>query len=286
MQPSWLRSAGSLSTALISPVRGRRFFLGSVGILLGIFCWWLITSGSGIINPAFLPDPTTSLRAMIRLVTTGPLVGSGDGYGGVNLLGHALTSAYRVIAGFLIVVLIALPLGLAIASSRWVETILNPVVQLMRPIPPIAWTPLAILWFGTGTAAVLFAITIGVVWPLIISTVAGVRCASGLLIRAAAALGASPMQIYLRVIVPASMPYLFTGLRLAFGMAWWMIIPAELIAAQRGLGYLIIRAQDNQNTADVIVGILSIALVGFGFECLFRRLQRWRYFSAPGKAWG
>jgi len=238
-----------------------------------------MTSGLRLINPEFLPDPKATLAAMIGLVTTGPIVGSGAGYGGANLLGHALTSATRVTLGFLIVVSIALPLGLLMAAVPAVERLLNPIVQLLRPIPPIAWTPLAILWFGTGIEAVLFAITIGVVWPLVISTVAGVSSASKVLIRAAAALGASPLQIYARVVFPASMPYLFTGLRLAFGMAWWMIIPAELIAAEKGLGYLILRAQDNQNTADVIVGIVAIAVVGFLFDWLFRRLQRWRYFS-------
>ena len=246
--------------------------------------WWLITAGTALINPEFLPDPQAAFAAFVRLVKTGPVFGNGAGYGGVNLVGHALISAYRVLLGFAIVMLIALPLGIAMAASPVVERLLNPVIQLLRPIPPIAWTPLAILWFGTGTEAVLFSITIGVVWPLVIGTIAGIASVSKLFVRAAATLGASRMQTYLRVIIPASMPFLFTGLRLAFGMAWWMIIPAELIAAPNGLGYLIVRAQDNQNTADVVVGILTIAVMGFAFEWLFRRLQRWRYFSAEGKA--
>jgi len=250
---------------------------------LCVAIWWLITSGTGLVDPQFLPDPRTASVAAVHLLTTGPVAGNGAGYGGVNLLGHALTSAYRVLLGFSIVVLIALPLGLLMAAIPTVERLVNPIVQLLRPIPPIAWTPLAILWFGTGTEAVLFSITIGVVWPLTISTVASVASVSKLFIRAAAALGASRTQIYARVIIPASMPYLFTALRMAFAMAWWMIIPAELIAAPRGLGYLIVRAQDNQSTADVVVGILTIAVVGFGFEWLFRRLQHWRYFSAEGK---
>jgi ABC-type nitrate/sulfonate/bicarbonate transport system permease component len=253
-------------------------------MILCIAAWWLVTAGTGLIDPRFLPDPVTAFVAAGHLLTTGPIVGNGAGYGGVNLLGHALTSAYRVLAGFAIVVLISLPLGMLMAAIPAVDRLLDPIVQLLRPIPPIAWTPLAILWFGTGTEAVLFSITIGVVWPLTISTVAAVASVSRLFVRAAAALGASRAQVYARIIIPASMPYLFTALRMAFAMAWWMIIPAELIAAQRGLGYLILRAQDNQNTADVVVGILTIAVVGFGFEWLFRRLQHWRYFSAEGKA--
>jgi NitT/TauT family transport system permease protein len=271
-----------LSTVAVNPPRQNRLLLGVTGVALVIAAWWMLTSGLQLINPEFLPDPKAALLAMMHLVTTGPIVGSGAGYGGINLLGHALTSASRVLLGFLIVVVISLPLGLLMAAVPTVERLLNPIVQLLRPIPPIAWTPLAILWFGTGMEAVLFAITIGVVWPLVISTVAGVSSASRVLIRAAAALGASRFQIYTRVVIPASMPYLFTGLRLAFGMAWWMIIPAELIAAEKGLGYLILRAQDNQNTADVIVGILTIAIVGFAFDWFFRRLQRWRYFSIEG----
>jgi NitT/TauT family transport system permease protein len=282
MRVSSLLSAGSLPTAAARRLLGSRPLLGAAGTALVIGAWWALTSGLRLINPQFLPDPKAVLMAMIHLLTTGPIVGDGGGYGGVNLLGHALTSAYRVLLGFADVIVISLPLGFLMAAVPAAERLLNPIVQLLRPIPPIAWTPLAILWFGIGTEAVLFTITIGVVWPLIISTVAGVASASKMLVRAAATLGASQFQIYTRVIIPASMPYLFTGLRLAFGMAWWMIIPAELIAAQRGLGFLILRAQDNQNTADVIVGILAIAVVGFGFDWLFRCLQRWRYFSVQG----
>lgn len=258
--------------------------LGAGGAMLFIGLWWSVTSGFEIINPKFLPDPAVTWKAMVHLLNTGPAFGQGGGYGGVNLLGHILTSAFRVALGFSLVVVIALPLGFAMAAIPVVNRALTPIVNLFRPIPPIAWAPLTILWLGTGMSAVLFAIVIGVIWPLIISTMAGVAATSPVMVRAARALGATQIQVYTRVIIPASMPYLFTGLRLAFGMAWWMIIPAELIAAEKGLGFLIARAQDNNNTAEVIVGILSIAVVGYIFDWLFRRLQRWRYFSTGAKA--
>lgn len=242
-----------------------------------VIVWWLATDGLQLASPLVLPSPRAVAQAAWALVFDPEIsTFSGGVYNG-SLLGHALISTGRVLLGFAAGVLIALPLGILIARNAQLEPYVDTLVQLTRPIPPIAWTPLAILWFGIGLKAVVFLIFLGAFWPMLLNTVSGVRAVPAILGRAAASLGASRRQILFTVVLPAATPYLFTGLRLAFGAAWVTIVAAELIAASEGLGYLIMSARRIMAAPDIVVGMLTIGFIGLAFDRLFHALERRLY---------
>src|SRR5262249_39842322 len=148
-------------------------------------------------------------------------------------------SVARLWAAFAIAAAMAIPIGVLMASVAAIDAFLDPIAQSLRPIPPIAWTPLAILWFGIGLPPILFIIGLGCSWPILLNTIVGVREVREVLIRAGQSLGASPLQLFVRVTIPAALPYIFTGLRSGVMVGWWMIVPAEMITADTGLGFLI-----------------------------------------------
>lgn len=255
-------------------IRVQRFLKGvlSFAVLIGI--WWFATSGGHFFSPLVLPPPSAVAAAAWNLMFNPHLtLFSGGVYNG-DLFGHALISTGRVMLGFLAGVLIALPLGILIARVPALEPYIDPVVQLLRPIPPIAWTPLAILWFGIDLRAIVFLIIIGAFWPMLLNTIAGIREVPPILPRAAATLGASRAQALFTVILPAAVPFLFTGLRLSFGSAWITIVAAELIAASSGLGYLIMNARRILAAPDIVVGMLTIGVLGLAFDRGFRALEQ------------
>ena len=250
---------------------------GAVAIAVAIAVWWIVTAGLKLFTPLVLPSPVTVAQAAWQLLVDPQLrLFSGGIYNG-NLLGHALISTGRVALGFTAGVLVAIPLGVLIARNREFEPYLDPLLQILRPIPPIAWTPLAILWFGIGLRAIVFLIFLGAFWPMLLNTVSGIREVPRILGQAAASLGATRRQVLFTVILPAAIPFLFTGLRLAFGSAWITIVAAELIAASEGLGYLIMNARRILAAPDIIVGMLTIGLLGLAFDRAFRALEQRLY---------
>jgi NitT/TauT family transport system permease protein len=255
----------------------RKLAKGVLSILLVVLVWWMVTDELHLFTPLVLPSPITVAIAAWQLLFDPDLrLFSGGVYNG-NLIGHALVSTGRVILGFFVGVTLAVPLGVLLARSRKLEPYVDPVLQILRPIPPIAWTPLAILWFGIGLEAIVFLIFLGAFWPMLLNTISGIREVPPILGRAAASLGASRRQILFTVVLPAAIPFLFTGLRLSFGSAWITIVAAELIAASEGLGYLIMNARRILAAPDIIVGMLMIGLLGLAFDRLFRVLERRLY---------
>jgi ABC-type nitrate/sulfonate/bicarbonate transport system permease component len=254
-----------------------RLLKGTVSLSAVILIWWVVTGGLQLFTPLVLPSPDTVAQAAWQLIFAPDLgLFSGGVYNG-NLIGHALISTGRVALGFGTAVSVAIPLGVVIARSRKLEPYIEPVLQILRPIPPIAWTPLAILWFGIGLKSIVFLIFLGAFWPMLLNTISGIREVPPILGRAAASLGASRHQVLFTVILPAAIPFLFTGLRLSFGAAWITIVAAELIAASEGLGYLIMNARRILAAPDIIVGMLTIGLLGLAFDQLFRALERRLY---------
>jgi NitT/TauT family transport system permease protein len=250
---------------------------GVVSVSAVVFVWWIVTGGLHLFTPLVLPSPITVAEAAWQLLFDPDLgLFSGGVYNG-NLIGHALISTGRVMLGFVTSVLVAIPLGVLIARNQAVEPYIDPALQILRPIPPIAWTPLAILWFGLGLQAIAFLIFIGAFWPMLLNTISGVREVPSILRRAAASLGATRTQVLFTVVLPAAIPFLFTGLRLSFGSAWITIVAAELIAASEGLGYLIMNARRILAAPDIIVGMLTIGLLGLSFDRLFRVIERRLY---------
>jgi NitT/TauT family transport system permease protein len=224
-------------------------------------------------NPFILPGLET---VIVRLLApTKDILGFG------NLVKNALISLERVIIGFLVAALLAIPVGIGMARSETVHDFFDSTMQLLRPIPPLAWVPLALAWFKIGLTSMVFIIAIGAFFPILLNTVDGVKGVKKTWTEAAQILGAKERQVLAKVVLPGAAPTIWTGLRVGFGIAWMCVVAAEMMpGTNSGLGYLIISAY-NWGQMDVIVaGMVVIGLIGIGFDYLFkiidRRSFRWR----------
>jgi NitT/TauT family transport system permease protein len=191
------------------------------------------------------------------------------------LLKYIVASLFRVTWGFLLAILVGVPFGLFLGRFRSAYQAFNPLIQVLRPISPIAWIPLAILWFGVSDSAPIFLIFLASVFPIVVSSMAAVRDLQPVYLRAAENFGLSRGQMFRRVILPAALPQILTGIRIALGVAWMVVVAAEMIAVNSGLGYLIIDARNAGKRYDLVVaGMLIIGLIGFVLDAMIRRLER------------
>jgi ABC-type nitrate/sulfonate/bicarbonate transport system permease component len=214
-------------------------------------------------DPAVLPPPVAVLATFGHLVRNGELA-SDTAY-----------SLARVCSAWMLSAVIAVPLGLLMGTSRSLERIINPFVELLRPISPLAWIPLAILWFGIGEGGKVFVVCVGAFFPVLLNTVTGVKSVDPTLLHAGEVFGCNTkFALFRRVLIPASMPAIVVGLRVGFGTGWAAIIAAELVAAQQGLGYLIANGMDILRADEVVAGMIVIGILGFLFDTFFRTLQR------------
>jgi len=192
-----------------------------------------------------------------------------------ELLVHTGTSVARVFSAWIITGAIAIPLGLAMGWSHRFEQIVDPFVEIFRPISPLAWIPLAILWFGIGEAGKVFVVCVATFFPTLLSTIAGVKRIDPVLVHAGQVLGCTDQPSLLRkVIFPAALPSIVVGLRISFGTGWAAIIAAELVAARSGLGYLIANGMEILRADKVLVGMAMIGILGVCFDAFFRFLNR------------
>lgn len=256
----------------------------STVVPLTILIVWQVLSQSGFIKPVILPSPTAIMIRWFQYLSPAGTPGSDLGSWGAwlassELLSDTYASLHRVVVGFLIGAGLALPLGLLMGANRQIEGLFDPLIQFLRPIPPIAYIPLSILWFGLGNPPAVFLIAIGAFFPILINTIAGVRNVDSVYIRAARNLGASPLTMFRRVILPAATPYILTGVRVGVGTAFIVVIVAEMIAVNSGLGYRILEAREYLWSDKVIAGMLSIGLLGLcidlGISRLNHYLLRW-----------
>ena len=193
------------------------------------------------------------------------------------LLRYVRDSLLRVGAGYSLAVLLGVPLGAWMGWSPTTATVMNPVVQLLRPISPIAWIPVAIVFFGVGNLAPVFLVFLGSFFPIVLTAMNGVHNVPQMYVRAARNFGMSPTSILLRVVLPAALPQILTGLRIALGIAWLVVVAAEMIAVDSGLGYLIIDARNAGKRYDLVVaGMLLIGLVGLALDIAVRRVEKLR----------
>lgn len=191
------------------------------------------------------------------------------------LLKYIAASLFRVTWGFTLAVLVGVPLGLFLGWFPLAARALNPIIQILRPISPIAWIPLAILWFGVSDAAPVFLIFLASVFPITVSAMAAVANIQPVYVRAARNFGLSRLQLFRRVIIPATLPQIITGLRIALGVAWLVVVAAEFIAVNSGLGYLIIDARNAGKRYDLVVaGMVLIGAIGLILDTIIRRLER------------
>ena len=237
-----------------------------IAIVVGI--WWAVVAAT---QSAIFPTPWA--------VVTGTLELARDG----TLWEHIGASLMRVGAGFGLAVALAIPLGLWMGWVHGAFVTLNPLFQIMRPISPIAWIPIAILWFGVGNASPIFLIFIASVFPMIVQTTVGVHTIEKRFLRAAENFGVSRTKLFLKVVFPATLPQIIVGMRIGLGVAWLVVVAAEMIALRSGLGYLIIDSRNAGNRYDlVIAGMIIIGLIGLMLDGFMRLLEsmkvvRWRY---------
>ena len=237
-----------------------------MALLIG--AWWLVVVET---QSVIFPTPW-------QVVTgTGELMQDGV------LWEHIGASLFRVGSGFLLAVAFAVPLGLWMGWVRGAFTTLNPIFQMLRPISPIAWIPIAILWFGVGNASPIFLIFISSVFPMVVQTTSGVHTIERRYLRAAANFGVSRATVFRRVVIPAALPQIIVGMRIGLGVAWLVVVAAEMIALRSGLGYLIIDSRNAGNRYDlVIAAMIIIGLIGLLLDGLMRLLEglkavQWRY---------
>jgi NitT/TauT family transport system permease protein/sulfonate transport system permease protein len=231
------------------------------------FGLWQMLASLGWINPVLLPSPLQLVAAAYDLMADG------------ILWKHTLASLNRVLTGFLLAAVTGIAFGVALGWSEVLSDFVRPLVESVRPIPPIAWTPIAILWFGVGDAPSYFLVFIGAVFPVFVSTFSAVRNIDRVQINAALCLGAKPGLLIRDVLIPASLPVIFPGLRIALGVGWMCVVAAELIAAQSGLGYMIQQNRVLLQTQNVVTGMITIGVVGFTMSALMeiaeKRLLPW-----------
>ena len=230
--------------------------------------WWLTVAAT---HSVIFPTPWQVVTGTVELIRDGTLwkdIGA---------------SLMRVGVGFSLAVLVAVPLGLWLGWVRGAYSTLNPLFQILRPISPIAWIPIAILWFGVGNASPIYLIFISSVFPMIVQTTAGVHTIERRYLRAAQNFGVSRRTLFRQVVIPAVLPQIIVGMRIGLGVAWLVVVAAEMIALRSGLGYLIIDSRNAGNRYDlVIAGMIIIGLIGLLLDGLMRLLEglksvRWRY---------
>jgi NitT/TauT family transport system permease protein len=237
-----------------------------IALIVGV--WWAVVAASG---SAVFPTPWQVVTGTAELVRDG------------SLWEHIRASLLRVGAGFLLAVVVGVPLGLWMGWVKGAYFTLNPLFQMLRPISPIAWIPIAILWFGVGNISPIFLIFISSVFPMIVQTTAGVHTIEQRYLRAAANFGVSRRTLFRHVVIPAVLPQVIVGMRIGLGVAWLVVVAAEMIALRSGLGYLIIDSRNAGNRYDlVIAGMIIIGLIGLLLDGLMRMLERlktvkWRY---------
>ncbi|MCJ2060990.1 ABC transporter permease subunit [Methylobacterium sp. J-048] len=238
----------------------------SLATVLAILGLWALATGAGWVKPLFLPPPGAILSAFAQ-AWNGDLDGAPLGV-------HVRDSLLRVVGAFLIAAAAGIPAGLAMGTSRIARGVLDPLIEFYRPLPPLAYLPLMIIWFGIGELSKVLLIVLACFAPVALATRSGVLSASGDQINAARALGASRWQVLRYVVLPAALPEILIGLRIGMGVGWTTLVAAEMVAAQAGLGQLVLNASNFLRTDVVVMGILMIGLFAALFEFGMRRLER------------
>lgn len=223
---------------------------------------WEIMSRNHIVDPFFLPAPTTILIMAYKMIASG------------ELLRHIGISLFRALSGYFFAVLIGIGLGISVGWSRISENIFDPLIELVRPIPTLALVPLIILWLGVGDLSKIIIVFKACLFPILLNTIAGVKGVDKKLIHAAKSLGAKNKQILIKVVIPAALPMIFTGIRISTAMCMMAIVGVEMIAAESGLGFLIVDMQRMFATDKMFVGIITLTSLGFFMDKIARWMQK------------
>ncbi|SDA81594.1 ABC transporter permease subunit [Sinorhizobium sp. NFACC03] len=244
---------------------------GSSGLIsfsttIVIVALWFLVTESGWVKPLFLPSPLAVWDKFMLAMT--------DGVSNSTLIEHTLASIGRVFGAFLLALVTAVPIGILMGVNRVVRGLFDPIIEFYRPLPPLAYLPLVIIWLGIGEFPKVFLIYLAIFAPMAIAARAGVRSVSTEQIHAAYAMGATRGQVISQVIMKAALPEIFTGMRIGIGVGWTTLVAAEMVAANRGLGFMVLNAAENLESDTVIMGIFIIGVFAFAFDLLIRYLEK------------
>ncbi len=240
--------------------------IGVIAVLVAT--WWAAVIAT---QSVIFPTPWSVVTGTLELLKDG------------TLWRHIGASLLRVGTGFALAVAVAVPLGLWMGWVRGIYHTLNPLFQILRPISPIAWIPIAILWFGVGNASPIYLIFISSVFPMVVQTTVGVHTIEKRYLRAAQNFGVSRATLFRQVVIPAVLPQVVVGMRIGLGVAWLVVVAAEMIALRSGLGYMIMDSRNAGNRYDLVVaGMIIIGIIGLSLDGIMRMLERvkwvrWRY---------
>ncbi|MCG8643047.1 MAG: ABC transporter permease [Desulfobacterales bacterium] len=238
----------------------------AVGISLASLCFFLLVwewiCRMGLIEPLFLPPPSQIVARAVKLIENG------------TLMVHTLASTRRVMVGFMISSLVAIPVGIFIGSSRLLKSVFDPFISLLRPLPSMSWIPLSLLWLGISETQKYSIVFMGSFAPSLMYIIEATKNIDPLLIRAARNLGASRVDVMREVILPGALPQIIAGLKVMLGIAWTCIISAELVAAREGLGFMIMNGKEYFQTDTVLLGMVLISLTVMIIDVVFKTFER------------
>jgi taurine transport system permease protein len=247
------------------PGQGDSFIISGTVILVLLLVWWFVTM-VGWIKPLFLPSPMGVIDAFVDVLQ--------NGFTGSSLWEHVWVSTARVFGAFIFACVIGVPMGIAMGMSPIARGIFDPPIEFYRPIPPLAYLPLMIIWFGIDETSKVLLIFLSVFAPVALGARAGVKSAAIEQIHAAYSFGATRWQVIRQVIVPSAMPEIITAMRIGIGFGWTTLVAAEMVASTSGLGYMVLSASKFLQTATVIMGIVVIAAIAYAFDHLMRFVER------------
>ena len=270
-----------------TPGTGKSTLISVVTIVTILFAWWLVTE-LGLIRPLFVPSPGLVFSKFLKIACydhyveqlqvfiglASEVVSECEGFSENALHQHIIASLYRVFSSFFLAVVTAIPIGIAMGVNRIARGVFDPPIEFYRPIPPLAYLPLAVIWFGIGELTKVIVIYLAIFAPLALAARAGVRSVPIEQIHAAYSLGASRAQILWHVILRGAMPEILTGMRIGLGFGWTTLVAAELVAAQAGIGAMIQQASDFLVSDVVIMGIVVIGVIAYLSDLLMRWLER------------
>ena len=227
-----------------------------------IIFWYVITGGLHLVESYVLPSPVDVLYSAINILQSGKLVQ------------NTVDTLFKVFAGLILASVVAIPLGILMGWYQTLEDLCSFIISILRPIPPVAWIPFSILWFGIGTVPAVFIIFMGCVFPILVYTLDGVKRTDKVLIESAQTLGANDWNVLKKVILPSAVPYIVSGLKVGVGIALMCTISAEMIGSSSGLGYMILTATNLFDTGTTVVGMLVIGLIGLVLDYVFGLAQK------------
>ncbi len=224
--------------------------------------WYIITTGLHLIKPYILPSPVDVFYSAMNSLSSGSLVE------------NTINTLIKVFSGLILASIVAIPLGILIGWNQTLEDLTSFVISILRPVPPVAWIPFSILWFGIGAVPAVFIIFMGCVFPILVYTVDGVKRTDKVLIESAQTLGANDWNVLKRVILPSAIPYIISGLKVGIGIALMCTISAEMVGSSSGLGYMILTASNLFDPGTIVVGMLIIGIIGIILDYIFGLAQK------------